>query len=95
MKICVVLRNRSRASNSTSAIPSFESPLECTFHSFERILISDCSPTCACSPTPLRGPKIVPFLKLGFGWIAFSIYRGGAADARGVGALTIRMDRQM
>jgi hypothetical protein len=30
-----------------------------------------------------------------FGSITFSIYRGGAADARGVGALTIRMDRQM
>ncbi len=35
-------------------------------------------------PTPLRGPKIVPFLKSRFGSKLVSIYRGGAADARHV-----------
>ncbi len=35
-------------------------------------------------PTPLRGPKIVGILKIGFGSIAFPIYRSGAADGQAV-----------
>jgi hypothetical protein len=42
-------------------------------------------PTRACSPTPLCGRKIRAFLKPGFGSLAFSIYRCGAADAQSVG----------
>src|SRR4029079_17988182 len=41
--------------------------------------------TCACSPTPLRGPKIGAILKHRFGPIAFPIYQCGAADAPLVG----------
>jgi hypothetical protein len=44
-------------------------------------------PTRACSPTPLCGRKIRAFLKPGFGSLAFSIYRCGAADAQPVGPL--------
>jgi len=36
-------------------------------------------------PTPLCGHKIVAFLKVGFGPIAFPIDNGGAADGQGVG----------
>ena len=36
-------------------------------------------------PTPLRGHKIVAFLKAGFGPTVFPIYRGGAADGQLVG----------
>jgi hypothetical protein len=36
-------------------------------------------------PTPLRGHKIVAFLKAGFGPTVFPIYRGGAADGPRVG----------
>ncbi|KPV54022.1 hypothetical protein SE17_06240 [Kouleothrix aurantiaca] len=47
---------------------------------FESHTIS-CRRTSACSPTPLRGPKIVPFLKLEIEPKVISIYRCGAADA--------------
>jgi hypothetical protein len=42
-------------------------------------------PTCACSPTPLRGRKILRILETDFGSTGIPVYRGGAADARGVG----------
>src|SRR4051812_27468039 len=47
--------------------------------------VSTSGPTCACSPTPLRGPKIVAILARRFGLIVFPIYCGGAADAQPVG----------
>jgi len=49
-----------------------------------------CGPTCACSPTPLRGPKIVAISARGFGSKAFPVYRGGAADAQDVRRLSHR-----
>jgi hypothetical protein len=36
-------------------------------------------------PTPLRGPKIVAILKVGFTSTALPIYDGGAANVQAVG----------
>jgi hypothetical protein len=36
-------------------------------------------------PTPLCGPKIGGILRVGFGSIAFSLYRCGAADGQALG----------
>jgi hypothetical protein len=51
--------------------------------------------TRACSPTPLRGHEIIAILADRIGSIAFSIYRGGAADAQLVSPLCDDNTRSM
>jgi len=47
--------------------------------------VDDPPPNKRFHPTPLRGPKIGPILKPGFGSTVISIYRCGAGEAQSVG----------
>jgi hypothetical protein len=75
------------ANNSATLITELEAtPSEETII-YSSVVFHDCHPTRACSPTPLRGHKIVRILERKLGSNALPTYCGGAADAQSVGRI--------